>query len=202
MMGEPRGRKGAWGDQKGPRMDEDVGSRSSRETMLWAISSTRLEGVLVCEGIVCGRECARDLRLEPENVGHPQGLIADLGGGLPDAVDKVHADHPLINCQLNLSREVVDVPDQGAQHDPVARRYVGAHGVEDVLGEVRVESVRCAIGAVGTVRTVGCHGDEVPGGVTWTSQMLDGERVCESGGNMMSPGNKSLGHVTMVEDAR
>jgi hypothetical protein len=42
MMEPPRSRKGALGDQKGPRMEEEVGSMEPSETILWAISSTRL----------------------------------------------------------------------------------------------------------------------------------------------------------------
>jgi len=41
-MEPPASRNGAFGDQKGPRMDDDVGSMPVSETTLWAISSTRL----------------------------------------------------------------------------------------------------------------------------------------------------------------
>lgn len=40
----PSSRKGALGDQKGPRIEEEVGSAPS-VNILWAISSTRLETV-------------------------------------------------------------------------------------------------------------------------------------------------------------
>jgi hypothetical protein len=42
MMLAPRSRKGALGDQKGPRIEEEVGSMPFSEMSLWAISSTRL----------------------------------------------------------------------------------------------------------------------------------------------------------------
>lgn len=44
MMVDPLSRNGASGDQKGPRIAEDVGSISSSEMILCAISSTRLKG--------------------------------------------------------------------------------------------------------------------------------------------------------------
>lgn len=48
MMLAPRSRKGALGDQKGPRIEEEVGSMPFSEMSLCAISSTRLgEDVLV-----------------------------------------------------------------------------------------------------------------------------------------------------------
>lgn len=46
IMEEPRGRKGAWGDQKGPRMEEEVGSEPLSETILLAISSTSLRCIV------------------------------------------------------------------------------------------------------------------------------------------------------------
>jgi hypothetical protein len=42
MMESPLLRKGALGDQKGPRMEEEVGSSPDSLMCLWAISSTRL----------------------------------------------------------------------------------------------------------------------------------------------------------------
>lgn len=47
MMVSPLSRKGALGDQKGPRMEEEVGSMSPSAMILLAISSTRLFGMLV-----------------------------------------------------------------------------------------------------------------------------------------------------------
>jgi hypothetical protein len=41
-MTSPCSRKGALGDQKGPRIEDEVGSMPVSETILWAISSTRL----------------------------------------------------------------------------------------------------------------------------------------------------------------
>lgn len=38
----PRSRKGVLGDQKGPRIAEEVGARPLSVTILWLISSTRL----------------------------------------------------------------------------------------------------------------------------------------------------------------
>lgn len=44
MMLAPRARKGACGDQKGPRIAEEVGVMPFSAATLWAISSTRLCG--------------------------------------------------------------------------------------------------------------------------------------------------------------
>lgn len=55
-MVPPFSRKGAFGDQKGPRMAEDVGSTPVSEMSLWAISSTRLVDMLGVPGkIIHGR---------------------------------------------------------------------------------------------------------------------------------------------------
>ena len=42
IMLPPRSRKGAFGDQKGPRIEEEVGSLPFSVMSLWAISSTSL----------------------------------------------------------------------------------------------------------------------------------------------------------------
>lgn len=42
MTVAPRSRKGVSGDQKGPRIVEEVGSRPLSVTILWLTSSTRL----------------------------------------------------------------------------------------------------------------------------------------------------------------
>lgn len=76
-------------------------------------------------------------------------LIPRLGGRLADKVDKVHSRHPLIIGQLNLARKVVQVSKQAAQDLTISRRHVGAHGVDDVFGEVGIEAAgwlgRCAV---------------------------------------------------------
>lgn len=92
------------------------------------------------------------LRFKTENVRHAVRLVARLGRALPDSIDKVHAGHPLVVGQLDLAGKVVQVADQAAQDLAVARRDVGAHGVEDVLGKGGVEArglrLRAAICAV------------------------------------------------------
>lgn len=62
-------------------------------------------------------------------------------GGLAHGVDKVDACHPLVHCQFHLAGEVVDVADEAGEDEAVAGGDVGAHCVEDVLGEVGVEAV-------------------------------------------------------------
>lgn len=53
MMLPPSSRNGAFGDQNGPRIEEDVGAMVPSVTSLWAISSTRL--VDVSKYVICGR---------------------------------------------------------------------------------------------------------------------------------------------------
>ena len=84
-------------------------------------------------------------------------LVARLCGNLPNGIDKVYAGHPLVIGQLDLARKVVQVTDQAAEDLAVAGRDVGAHGVEDVLGKVRVEAVVLRRGVLGAVCVVCSH---------------------------------------------
>ncbi|KAJ2968456.1 hypothetical protein NUW58_g10216 [Xylaria curta] len=55
--------------------------------------------------------------------------------------------HPLLDGQLNLAGEVVEMPYQSTKDQSVARRDVGTHGVEHMLGKRGIESRklrRCA----------------------------------------------------------
>lgn len=145
-MDPPSSRKGALGDQKGPRIEDEVGSRLPSETILWAISSTRLGGGGVSGGFGwgCGGK-GGNVRLEAENVADAVRLVAGLlavGVDAAELVDKLDAGHPLVNGELDLAAEVVDVLDQGAEHLAVPWRGLGAHVVDDGLGEVGVEAVR------------------------------------------------------------
>lgn len=104
-------------------------------------------------------------------------LVARLGRDLADRVDKVHARHPLVGRQLDLARKVVQVPHQGAHDLAVARRHVGAHGVDDALREGRVEAAALAVGLGGS-GTV-CAVDAVGGHVVCGD---DGDEAMDIGG--------------------
>lgn len=82
------------------------------------------------------------------------GLLA-LGVDAANSVDEVDASHPLVNGELNLAGEVVEVTDQGAEHLAVPRGGLGAHVVDDGLGEVGVEAVGGLLSATGAVDSVG-----------------------------------------------
>lgn len=82
------------------------------------------------------------LRLEAEDVGNTVRLVPSLIGFRVDTtnvVDEMNSRHPLLNGQLDLAREVVEMPYQSAQNPSVARCYVGAHCVEHMLGKAGVE---------------------------------------------------------------
>lgn len=85
------------------------------------------------------------LRLETKDVGNTVRLVSSLIGfrvDTSDVVDKMNGRHPLLNGQLDLPREVVEMPYQSAQNPLIARCYVGAHCIEDMLGETGVEPRR------------------------------------------------------------
>lgn len=84
------------------------------------------------------------LRLETENVAESVGLVSCAVGLLVDSahgVDVGNTSHPLVNGELDLTGEVVDVADHGAQDLPIPRGGLGAHAVDNGIGEVGVESV-------------------------------------------------------------
>lgn len=68
-------------------------------------------------------------------------LVPDGCADLADGVDEVHAQHPLVDGQLGLSRKVVDVLDERAEDESLAISGLGANGVDDMFGEVGVESI-------------------------------------------------------------
>lgn len=84
------------------------------------------------------------------------GLVPDVCGDLADRVDKVNTGHPLIGSQLDLTGEVVQVTEQAGQDLAVSGGDIGAHGVDDMLGEVRVET-RLGWRAIGTVGSHFCE---------------------------------------------
>lgn len=138
MMLSPRLRKGALGDQKGPRMTLDVGDKPCSVTILLAISSTRLQDVSGC--FLFPRIKSDDLRFKSDHVADTVALIANGGADLADRVDKLHTEHPLGGSELDLTRKLVDVLDQRAQDHASTVGGVGAHGIHHVGREVGVEA--------------------------------------------------------------
>lgn len=80
------------------------------------------------------------------------GLVTGLARLAVDAADLINVldtSHPLIHGELDLASEVVDVTDQSTKNLTVAGSGVGAHAVNDILGEVGVESVRSHLACCG-----------------------------------------------------
>ena len=68
-------------------------------------------------------------------------FISDGRAGLSNGIEKVDARHPLLCSQLDFSSKVMDVFDQGAEDKSVSRSAIGPNGVDNMLGEVGVNSV-------------------------------------------------------------
>lgn len=92
-------------------------------------------------GQVSNRGLRKDVRLETENIGDAVSLVSGLGRDLTDRVHKVHSSHPLVNGEFHLTGEVVQVADERAKDLAVARSHIMAHGLDDILCEVRIEPV-------------------------------------------------------------
>lgn len=84
------------------------------------------------------------LRLKADNVTHQLALIPLLVGHLAGPVDHLNTLHPFVCCELDLSSPVVHVPYK-ARHDLFhPRRGLRTRSIDDMLGEVRVETLLCA----------------------------------------------------------
>lgn len=88
-------------------------------------------------------------RFDTQNVAYTPSLIPVCLVGLSDSVDVVHANNPLLLSELDLTNVVVHVTDERAEDLTVAGFCLGAHEVDDILGEVGVELRLCLAGAVG-----------------------------------------------------
>ncbi|CRK23524.1 hypothetical protein BN1723_013010 [Verticillium longisporum] len=176
----PRSRNGVSGDQKGPRMADDVGALPSGISTVWLISSTSL--VLLVWGLEAKSSRSRrevteakkirtekkirtgkkNARLDAQNVAHAPRLVAVLLVRLAQRVDVVDARDPLVLRQLDLAAKVVHVADQRREDDALAGVRLGAHEINDMLCEVGVELGRALGLAVGVAvgGAVGCHGDK------------------------------------------
>lgn len=90
-----------------------------------------------------------DEGLEAENVADAVGLVAGLVGGVVDlakGVDELDTLHPLVDGELDLTSKVVDVADQSTENLAVAGGGGGTHALNDILGEVGVETVSGLVG--------------------------------------------------------
>jgi hypothetical protein len=95
-------------------------------------------------GGVDGEQCAkveRHIRLQADDVADQLPLVPAVIAHLARPVDQVHALHPLIDGEVDLTGEIVDVTDQRADDLAGASGGIGACGVDDILGEVWVKLV-------------------------------------------------------------
>jgi hypothetical protein len=67
-------------------------------------------------------------------------LVSDWRTDLTDRIEEFDTHHPLVDGELDLASEIVHMLDQAAQDDSIAVCASGTDGVQDVLGEVGVES--------------------------------------------------------------
>lgn len=77
-------------------------------------------------------------RFNTEDIADSPCLIAVLLVCLADGVDIVDTDDPLVLGELDLTAEVVQVLDEGGEDLSVAGLGLGAHEIDDMLGEVGV----------------------------------------------------------------
>jgi len=59
---------------------------------------------------------------------------------LTNGVDKVHTRHPLVRGELDFASKVVEMSDEAAENLTVSVVGFGANGLDDMVGEVGVES--------------------------------------------------------------
>jgi hypothetical protein len=102
----PSERNGAFGDQKGPKMADEVGVSEVSAADLCAISSTRL---MMLE---THSPCGNDVRFQPEDIGYALTLVALGVTNLTDGVEELDAGHPLVRGQFDLTRKLVDMANQ------------------------------------------------------------------------------------------
>ncbi len=85
-----------------------------------------------------------NVRLETRDVRNAVHLMPGLVAGIVDVanlVQELHAHDPLVDCELDLSGEVVEMPQQRGKHLASTRSGIGADRVDDVLCEIGVEAV-------------------------------------------------------------
>ena len=78
-------------------------------------------------------------RFEADDVRYPLPLVPLRVTFLPHGVEELHAHHPLIRGKLDLSCKVMDVLDESRQDMPRPRGGLRAHGIDDMLSEMRIK---------------------------------------------------------------
>lgn len=73
--------------------------------------------------------------LKPNNVGDQDALVAVLVRHLAGPVERVYAEKPLGAQQLDVTSKGVEVLDHGGEDFAGALGGLGAHGVNDMVGE-------------------------------------------------------------------
>jgi hypothetical protein len=160
MMLPPFSRQGASGDQKGPRMTLLVGV--SPDSLMWRFESsvTTLENPVSpfrsrfrnCHRFWWDRAEQEDLRFQTNHIAHAVHLIASGGADLPHRVQEVDACQPFFRSQIDLTRKRVDMSDHRRKDLLRTWSRVGAHGVDDMLGEVGIKLLRVELGKLHDAR--------------------------------------------------
>jgi hypothetical protein len=85
-----------------------------------------------------------DIRLKSRDIRYAVHFMASLAAGevkMSDLIHELHALLPLLHGQLHLTSEVMEMLKERCEDFSVARRNIWAHGVDDILGKVGIESV-------------------------------------------------------------
>ena len=92
-----------------------------------------------------------DLRLQADHIADTVALVPDGSADLANGVDELDTQHPFGGGELDLTGEIVDVLDEGAQEHTSTLGGLGSHGVDHIGSEVGVElaSGRHCVGCVG-----------------------------------------------------
>lgn len=99
------------------------------------------------------------LRFQTNHITHQLTLVSLLIAHLTSPINHIHRGHPFFYCELVLACEVVHVADETAHDLSHARSGFGACGVDDMLGEIGIES-GIVLDIVG-VAVGRCHGEEI-----------------------------------------
>jgi len=134
MMESPRFLNGAFGDQNGPRMAEEVGESPVSETWWFAISVMRLR--LLDSGMRALMLVY--VRLDTSDIADTVGLVSLGGRDLTNTVEPVDTGHPLLRGELYLTNKLMEVGEERCKDLLGARRSLVTSGGNDILGEVRV----------------------------------------------------------------
>ena len=79
------------------------------------------------------------IRFEADDVGNALPLVSSGVADLPHRVHELHAEHPFLCRELHLACKIVDMPDERGEDLPRPGCGLGANGIDDILGEVRIE---------------------------------------------------------------